>query len=92
MRRLIKTFPGLPLGAGIYELEDGTQKFFNCVPNGPLPNPEDLVDFDYPYTVTDSKTGQISFNKEDPYYHRLKGGSEERRVGKECRARREASH
>ena len=87
MRRLIKTFPGLPLGAGIYELEDGTQKFFNCVPNGPLPNPEDLVDFDYPYTVTDSKTGQISFNKEDPYYHRLKGGSEERRVGKECRSR-----
>ena len=34
-RRLIQTFPGLPEGAGIYEMSNGSKRFFNCAPGRP---------------------------------------------------------
>lgn len=72
MRKLIKTFPGLPEGAGIYELDDGTTQFFNCAPGGKLPDPESLPDYEGFYEVTNVTTGEIVFIETDPFYKTLK--------------------
>jgi hypothetical protein len=71
-RRLIETFPGLPPGAGIYELEDGSHAFFNCAPGGPLPDPEELVDFDPFYQVVDPDNSRIQFDINHAFYKTLK--------------------
>lgn len=72
MRKLVKTFPGLPEGAGIYELSDGRTQFFNCGPGGKLPDPESLPDFEGFFQVTNVTTGEIAFVETDPFYKTLK--------------------
>ena len=72
MRRLIKTFPGFPDGAGIYELDDGSTKFYNCAPGKECVDPSALPDFEGFFEVTNVTTGEIVFVETDPFYKTLK--------------------
>lgn len=72
MRKLIKTFPGLPEGAGIYELENGSTQFFNCAPGTECVDPDALPDFEGFFEVTNVTTGEIVFVETDPFYKTLK--------------------
>jgi len=72
MRKLIKTFPGLPEDAGIYKLPDGSTSFFNCGPHTELTDPELLPDFEGFFEVSNPETGEIRFIHSDPFYRTLK--------------------
>lgn len=71
-RKLIKTFNGLPEGAGIYEMPDGSQRFFNCAPGQPAAEPEDMPCYETFYEITNPDTGEIRFIEPDPFYTTLK--------------------
>jgi len=71
-RKLIETFPGLPEGAGIYELPDGSTKFFNCAPGTVLADPDALPDFEGFFEVVNDTTGEIRFIESDSFYKTLK--------------------
>lgn len=66
-RKLVKTYPGLPEGAGIYD--DG--KFYNCAPDEEaqiIPHEDDRY-----YSVNPS-TGELIFHKHHPDYISTMGG------------------
>lgn len=68
-RKLIKTFPGLPEGAGIYEHEDGSQCFYNCAPGQPPQAIHHEVPPPY-YSV--NADGSLTFDKAHHRYQYIK--------------------
>ena len=66
-RQLVKTFPGLPEGAGIYD--DG--QFYNCAPGQPaqaIPYDDEM------FYHADPETGDIVIDPEGPGYQSVRGG------------------
>ena len=70
-RILIESFPGLPEGAGIYRLPDGTERFFNCAPGQ---SPQACSGPETYYRIIDPTSGAIEFVIHDPEYRWLKNG------------------
>jgi len=66
-RKLVKTYQGMPEGAGIYD--DG--KFYNCAPDQA---PQEILYMDDECYLEDIETGKIAFKKDHPNYLSTKAG------------------
>lgn len=66
-RKLVKTFPGLPPGAGIYD--DG--KFYNCAPG----RSSQAIDHDDDcFYSTDPISNKLTYKRNHPMFKNVQGG------------------